>query len=147
LARLGTNGALDSTFGAGGLCSVPFDLGNPQDTDTLNGLALQSDGKILAAGTVQTGDPANDTDFGIARLLPNCALDLTFAGDGKAVVHVEAGGATGDGNQGNAVVIHGGRTLVVGTAEKLNVDTDFALARLTSALIFRDGFEHGLSSW
>jgi len=63
LVRYNTNGALDTSFGAGGIVSI-----NPEDIalDVLFGIAVQSDGKILAAGPVNAGN-----DFLMIRLNPN----------------------------------------------------------------------------
>jgi uncharacterized delta-60 repeat protein len=51
LARLNTDGSLDSTFGSGGI--VTNDL--PAGTDGLNNVLIQPDGKILAIGTANNG--------------------------------------------------------------------------------------------
>ncbi len=72
VARLRTNGALDTTFGSGGRRVVDFG----GDNESGYGAALQPDGKIVLAG---------DSDFRVAivRLNPNGSLDSTFSGDGK----------------------------------------------------------------
>jgi uncharacterized delta-60 repeat protein len=50
--------------------------------DYANGVAIQSDGKIVAAGW------ANQTDFGVIRLNTNGTLDTGFDGDGIAVTDI-----------------------------------------------------------
>src|SRR6185503_13541791 len=45
LARYNAEGSLDTSFGAGGLVTTVFDLGSH-----VNDLAIQPDGKIIAAG-------------------------------------------------------------------------------------------------
>jgi uncharacterized delta-60 repeat protein len=72
VARLRTNGALDTTFGSGGRRVIDFG----GDSAGVFGAALQPDGKIVLAG---------DSDFrvAVARLNPNGSLDPTFSGDGK----------------------------------------------------------------
>jgi uncharacterized delta-60 repeat protein len=72
IARLRTNGTLDTTFGSGGKKTIDFGGEN----DTAFGGALQADGKIVLAG---------DSDFRVAvvRLKTNGALDASFEGDGK----------------------------------------------------------------
>jgi len=60
LVRLNSNGALDPNFDTDGIVTTDFaGLG-----DTLNGVAIQSDGRIVACGAItQVG---NDRDFGCA---------------------------------------------------------------------------------
>lgn len=72
VARLRSNGALDTTFGSGGKRVVGFG----GDDESVFGAALQTDGKIVLAG---------DSDFrvAVARLNANGSLDGTFSGDGK----------------------------------------------------------------
>jgi uncharacterized delta-60 repeat protein len=74
VARLRSNGALDTTFGSGGKRVISFGA----DEESVFGAALQPDGKIVLAG---------DADFkvAVARLNPNGSLDTTFSGDGKKV--------------------------------------------------------------
>ncbi len=74
VARLRTNGALDTTFGPGGKREISFG----GDEESVFGAALQPDGKILLAGDV-------DFRVAVARLNPNGSLDTTFAGDGRKV--------------------------------------------------------------
>lgn len=60
LARYIPNGLLDNTFGTGGLVTTTFGSGT---TASIAGLALQSDGKIVAAGQASNGG------FVVARYL------------------------------------------------------------------------------
>ena len=73
------SGAPDPAFGSGGYTTVDFG-----GTDKAYALAVQSDGKIVVAGT--TG-----LDFALARLTATGALDPTFSGDGKATVDFDGG--------------------------------------------------------
>jgi uncharacterized delta-60 repeat protein len=75
VARFNSNGTLDTTFGTGG--QVITNLGLSSE---IRSIALQSDGKIVAAGFLSNG--AND-DFAIVRYNSNGSLDTTFSGDGK----------------------------------------------------------------
>ena len=74
VARLRTNGTLDTTFGSGGKRVVDFGGAN----DTVFGAALQADGKIVLAGD-------SDLRVAVARLKPNGVLDASFEGDGKKI--------------------------------------------------------------
>ena len=73
LVRYNDDGSLDSTFGSGG--RVSNSTGGP-----LKGIAIQADGKILAAGTKSVG---SYKDFVLQRYNDNGSLDLTFNGTGQ----------------------------------------------------------------
>jgi uncharacterized delta-60 repeat protein len=77
LARYLPNGALDPSFGHGGTVRTGFVGGR------FRGLAVQANGRIVAAGATLGQSGAN---FGIARFLPDGRLDRTFSGDGWAKV-------------------------------------------------------------
>lgn len=65
VVRANADGALDPTFGTGGLVRTPFS----RSMDAASAVALQSDGAIIAAGsaTLDTyADPLND-DFALTR--------------------------------------------------------------------------------
>jgi len=72
-----TPGDLDATFGRGGV--VRTDIGF---IDTANDVAVQSDGRIVAAGTVDEGGTRN---VFAARYLSDGSLDSSFGGDGVVV--------------------------------------------------------------
>ena len=83
IVRYNTNGSLDTTFGAGGIVTTSF----PGQGSYAFALALQPDGKILAAGTDFvnfSSDDSSDTDFAVARYNVNGTPDTTFGGgDGQ----------------------------------------------------------------
>ncbi|HEY2959324.1 MAG TPA: hypothetical protein VGM21_14135 [Actinomycetota bacterium] len=64
LARYNRNGALDPGFGAGGKVTTDFGEGN----DVARALALQADGKLVAAGGFNDNG-FGGTDFALARYL------------------------------------------------------------------------------
>lgn len=74
LARYETDGTLDATFGTGGIVTTDFTSGN----DAALGIAIQPNGKIVAAGSAGTRRPA----FALARYETDGTLDLSFGGDG-----------------------------------------------------------------
>lgn len=77
LARLNTNGSLDTSFDGDG--KLTTDFGN-NTADSGADVVIQSDGKIIAVG--QTA--INFIDMAAARYNPNGSLDSTFGGgDGK----------------------------------------------------------------
>ena len=77
LVRLLTGGRPDPSFGANGRVTTDFDGLYDEGT----ALALQDDGKIVAAGT-STGYPS------IARYLPDGSLDDTFSRDGRLTLDI-----------------------------------------------------------
>src|SRR5262249_60592714 len=73
LARYNPNGTLDTTFGNGG--KVVTDPSPNGSYNEIWDLALQPDGRILAAGNIST---SNDGLFAVARSNPNGTLDPYF---------------------------------------------------------------------
>jgi uncharacterized delta-60 repeat protein len=77
--RLLADGRIDGSFGDGGRVQTVFtDRG-----DKALGVALQADGKIVAAGGSNTELNAN---FAVARYDRNGGLDTTFSQDGKLTI-------------------------------------------------------------
>jgi uncharacterized delta-60 repeat protein len=76
LARYNADGNLDSSFGVGGRVMTDFDFGNPDSDEGAYALAIQSDGKIVAAGHM------NFDDFALVRYDVGGTLDPSFGGDG-----------------------------------------------------------------
>lgn len=68
VVRYQPNGSLDSDFGAGGVVII-----NQANTEVFNAVALQPDGKIVAAG--RSADPDRAV---VVRLNPNGILDSSF---------------------------------------------------------------------
>ena len=82
--RLTTAGELDTTFSGDGKKSIPFNMGGA-DSDMANGVLMQPDGNIVLIGYALHTDPAN-TDFAIARLIPDGQLDNNFGTNGLKTV-------------------------------------------------------------
>jgi uncharacterized delta-60 repeat protein len=77
VVRLNTNGTLDGTFGSGGIALASAGSGG-----TLYSVALQSDGKIVAAGITAV----SGASWGlVSRLTAAGALDTTFNGSGTYI--------------------------------------------------------------
>ena len=77
LMRLNPDGSLDDSFDGDGKLSSDFFGG----VDEVHSVAIQPDGKILAAGFAQVS--GFNYDVALARYNPNGSLDSTFGGDGK----------------------------------------------------------------
>jgi uncharacterized delta-60 repeat protein len=114
IVRFTADGALDDGFGTNGLVTIDFDAGS--GGDRANGIALQSDGKIVVAGTTH-GAAMQSADFAVARLTADGILDRTFAGSGKTTIAFNLDDGVGD-DQVDAVAIQPDGTIVLaGSAE------------------------------
>ncbi len=71
LRRFNTDGSLDTEFGTGGSFVTPIGSGN----ELINSLALQNDGKIIAAGSVSNG---TYNDWGLARYQNDETLNVPY---------------------------------------------------------------------
>lgn len=110
LARLTPTGGLDTSFDGDGKLQTDFGGGCCQG---VSDLALQSDGRIVAAGYSTNG-------FTLARYNTNGSLDTGFDGDGKVT--------TGFGTGARGVALQSdGKIVTAGTA-----GNSFALARFTA---------------
>ncbi|MDQ3198059.1 MAG: delta-60 repeat domain-containing protein [Verrucomicrobiota bacterium] len=121
LARYNVDGSLDSTFGTGGKVETDFF----SSVDRVNAIAIQADGKIIAAGFT-------DTFFGLIRYNTNGTIDTSFGvfGDGKVRQPVAGGGSA----QVNAVAIQSdGKIVVAGRAGDQVANTlDFAILQFNT---------------
>ncbi|MEK6284782.1 MAG: delta-60 repeat domain-containing protein [Acidobacteriota bacterium] len=73
------DGDLDTTFGSGGIVRSNF---------FFNAIAIQSDGRMIAAGGISTLTNAGfEFDFALARYNINGSLDPTFGSGGKVTTH------------------------------------------------------------
>lgn len=78
LARYNPDGSLDPTFDGDGRVTNQLGTG-----DQARSVAIQRDGKIVAAGLACGFCFPAARDFGVARYNPDGSLDTTFSGDGK----------------------------------------------------------------
>jgi uncharacterized delta-60 repeat protein len=133
VARLNADGTVDTaTFnptGAGAIGSAPgrftFNFGALGIVEHANGVALQTDGKIVMAGfTALNGVVGNPNNFAIARVTADGKLDTSFDTDGLATVDF-----AGD-DQGAGVAIDVNGRIVVAGSTSTGILPDFATARL-----------------
>src|SRR4029079_7329962 len=89
--RFNANGSLDTTFGQGGRSLIKFN--GASDEDIPAALALQGNGKIIAAGyATNRATGAAHQDFFVGRWLANGAVDTAFGdGQGSKVAQVAVG--------------------------------------------------------
>ena len=119
LARYNTDGSLDPTFDGDGKVTTDF----AGSTDSVSGVVIQADGKIVAAGNANV--PFDD--FGLARYNTDGSLDTTFSGDGKVTTDF-AGGSSDERALGVAIQADG-KIVAAGFAFVFGAVQDFALAR------------------
>jgi uncharacterized delta-60 repeat protein len=107
ITRFTENGILDSTFGTNGKTIV-----NIQLTDIPYACALQSDGKLIVAGTSSPSGGAGSYDFCAIRLKTDGTVDSTFGTNGRAILSYSLS------NQANAVLVQpDGKILLAGTSD------------------------------
>lgn len=126
VARFNRHGTLDQTFGYHGLTTTSLgDLLLPGSG--AEGLKIQSDGKIVVAGTVDR-EATHSSDFAILRYTPRGTLDQTFSKNGIAFTNffdLSESNSTGSWDRAHDVVIQqNGKIVGVGAAGSF-----FALAR------------------
>ena len=115
LVRYNPNGSLDPSFGGDG--KVVTDIGGGDDG--ANAVAIQPDGKIVAAGNTAFGGG----NFGVARYHPDGSLDPSFEGNGKLEIGL------GGEETAHAVAIQADGRIVVAGSTDIG-DGGFALVRL-----------------
>ncbi len=74
VARFDTLGGMDSSFGTNGVASASINGG--EGKDFASSVAIQSDGKIVVAGTSDMPDSTNKYAFSVARFLPGTPLEV-----------------------------------------------------------------------
>jgi uncharacterized delta-60 repeat protein len=107
VARYNANGTLDTSFGGTGVVIVPPLAGG--NGENANSVAVQSDGKIVAAGFMGM---AGYADWVITRFNTDGSLDSTFGSGGTVAFE------PGTGGKGNGVVLQpDGKIVVAGTPD------------------------------
>jgi uncharacterized delta-60 repeat protein len=123
LVRYNPNGSLDTSFGSGGIVTTHFPAGSYAFD-----VALQPDGKIVAAGTVFVGfDPGemSNTDFALARYNPDGSPDTAFGSGGQVMTDF-----VGMEDDAFSVLMQpDGKIVAVGSANSAATNYDFAAAR------------------
>lgn len=136
VAKLTPAGLPDSGFGTAG--EATFDIG---DADSqANGIAAQTDGKVVVAGSGRDGEDSDDAFA--ARIDTDGTLDPTFSTAGLAFVQFEVE----DDAAGDVVVDNASGEVTIGGSANYGLDDDFAFARFDSAgnpLASFDGDGHG----
>lgn len=126
LAKYSSQGVLDKSFGNNGVTTTDFG----KYGDYLEGIAIQSDSKIIGVGVTGTDFTFENENIAVVRYNTDGSLDKSFGSEGKITVTFD--GINSQANSllltpDNKVLIGGG---VGGSAE--GTSTDFTLIRLLS---------------
>lgn len=116
----GASGDLDSSFGNGGIVTTAIG----SKADDAHCMAIQPDGKILAAGISDNG---SNLDFAVVRYTTTGALDTGFGTAGKVTVAV---GTLNDWCHG--IKMQGDGKILLAGASHNGSDYDTTLVRLTN---------------
>lgn len=126
----------DGTVGA---VIQPVNTAGLYAADEGSSVALQADGKILVAGTIQKS--LFDSDFGVIRLNVDGSLDTTFGQGGKVIQGLAE---IGLGDYANDMAVQAdGKIVVVGSATKPDEQYDFGVMRLNIDGSLDSSFGHG----
>lgn len=126
LIRYTSTGALDMSFGSGGKVTTSI-----AGVDGGNSVVLQSDGRIVVAGSAGT---INNGDFAVVRYTNTGELDPSFGSGGKVTTPI-----SGSNDFGNSAALQGdGKIVVAGSA-----DGDFAVVRYTDTGALDTSFGDG----
>lgn len=133
LVRYLANGRLDSSFGVGGKVLTSFDhpCAYPGWGDNARAVAVQADGKIVAAGQ-------SCADGAFARYLPDGRLDTSFGHSGKLLIPTQFG----DFAAVSALALQPDGK-VVATIESGPKDAPATIVRLTSRGLLDPSFGRG----
>jgi uncharacterized delta-60 repeat protein len=116
--RFNPDGSVDESFGSDGMTYL--------ERTSIDAVAVQSDGRIVLAGSIplHPEDAENQNVVAVLRLMPDGRLDPSFSHDGKA--HLDYG----YGNDiAEAVVLQRGRIVVAGPGSSSYIDARFGIAR------------------
>jgi len=119
LITLGAPGDLDPSFDTDGLVTTAIGSGN----DLGSAVAIQSDGKIVMAGTSHNG---TDNDFALARYNADGSLDTSFDTDGLVTTDI------GSNDSGSSVAIQSDGKIIVAGQSNSPGNFDFAVVRYNS---------------
>jgi uncharacterized delta-60 repeat protein len=126
VVRYNPNGSLDTSFGNGGIVTTNFPEGSYASS-----VALQADGKIIAAGTVFVDfiiGEASNTDFALARYNQDGTPDTSFGNGGQ----VSTDFFSMEDDAFSVLIQPDGKIVAVGSANNPATYYDFAAVRYLS---------------
>ena len=122
VARYYSNGRLDATFDSDGKVLTDFFSG---PSESINDIAIQADGKIVAAGSASANGTGNQFQFALARYNTNGSLDSKFDGDGRLLTNF----TNSSSESINDVAIQPDGRIVAAGFAYVNSHFQFAVAR------------------
>lgn len=132
LTRYTVSGSLDIGFGTQGKVLTVIDPASPGKISAVTGIAIQPDGKIIAAGYAEQ----SSLNFAVVRYTTSGSLDPSFDGDGRVTTDFADGS-----DQATAVKLQpDGKILVAGSADDEDLNTVFAVARYNAGGSLDTGF-------
>ncbi|MET0229555.1 MAG: delta-60 repeat domain-containing protein [Rhodanobacteraceae bacterium] len=135
VARLLGSGVGDMAFNSSGKVTFGYAQTANAGDDDAQGIAIDSEGRIVIAGTSCAGaPPMNTAQFGVARLLASGELDAAFNGVGYTTVAFDPGTGLSNAVAMNVALLADGGMLVSGYANTAPygavTNMDVAAARL-----------------
>jgi uncharacterized delta-60 repeat protein len=130
VVRYNADGSLDNSFSSDGVVSTDFG-----GYDAATSIVVQSDGKILVAGSSKNG---THWDFALARYNSDGSLDTSFGSNGRLTTDIGTEGGFGSGGQKNShdyaadMKISATGKIYVAGSSSLGSGYDFALARYSA---------------
>ncbi len=123
LIRYTTKGTLDRSFGSGG--KVTTDISG-RNNDEAFAVAIQADGKIVAAGFSEAREAGRFDDFALVHYTTKGTLDRSFGSGGKVTTAFSGGN---DDSAGAVAIQRDGKIVAAGWSKGAGRLRDFALAR------------------
>jgi uncharacterized delta-60 repeat protein len=137
LVRYMGDGALDASFGTGGIVTTPIGPGD----DIARSLTLMPWGRLVAGGTARISTSAGGSDFALVAYNADGTLDGYFGDLGIRTVNVSTSTTAEDIAYGLATDIEGEHLWAVGTATPLT-NVDFVAVEIgLPDTLFRHGFD------
>jgi uncharacterized delta-60 repeat protein len=121
LVRYHVNGTIDNSFGTTGKVVTHFSAG----LNTARAVAIQTDGKIIAAGGALAY--GSSSDIAIVRYNPDGSLDASFGSGGKILLDI-----FGFRDFASAIALQQDGKILVAGGTSTGAATDFAVVRLHS---------------
>jgi uncharacterized delta-60 repeat protein len=127
LARYNTDGSQDTAFGTRGIVTTALGSQN-----SIQAIAIQSDGKVLAAGWVYQ---SQNYDFALTRYTTSGSLDNAFGSKGVVTTNFTGSGRSGSFDYATAIVVQSdGKIVLAGTTttKVVPANNNIALVRYNS---------------
>lgn len=115
VVRFSANGVRDTTFGSSGRAAADFAGKN----DVLEGMAVDSAGRIVTVGASRAANGSGVYDMSIACFTSTGALDTSFSSDGKATLAVGSNNTFAK----DVAVLPNGKIIVAGNASPTWLET------------------------